>query len=59
MPEVETAFYSPANSQLAMVRFPPIADPWSIRFRAGIEPWQGTPPKPPPDARRNALRRSP
>ncbi len=59
MPEVETAFYFPANSQSAMVRFPPIADLRSVRFRAGIKPSQGTPPKPPPDARGNALRRSP
>lgn len=35
MPEVETAFYSPANSQSAMVRFPPAADILKVRSRDG------------------------
>jgi hypothetical protein len=44
---------------LLNVRFPPKADLQTVRFRAGIQPSQATPPKPPPDARGNALRRSP
>jgi hypothetical protein len=38
MPEVETAFYSPANSQSAMVRFPPSTDIPHDRFRAPPPP---------------------
>ncbi len=44
---------------VAQVRFPPKADLQTVRFRAGIQPSQGAPPKPPPDARGNALGRSP
>lgn len=40
------------------VRFPPVADRQTVRFRAGIKPSRGAPPKPPPDARGNALGRS-
>jgi hypothetical protein len=37
MPEVEAAFYSPANSQSAMVRFPPTRDS-PLPTRCGLCP---------------------